>query len=211
MKTKSLLLAAVAASLGTASAFGAVSSNIVGYTKLSLAKGLNLVANTLDNKAGNNITVLFAALPADSTIFRYTGASFEAHDKVGDEADAWGSDGFALNPGESVFVQAAAAKDITLVGEVLTGLQTVAIAKGNNFVASKIPQAGKLDTALGFTTLAADSTVFTWGGTSYVASDYLGDGVWGTDDGTAPTIGVGQGMVVVAAAASTWSRTFTVN
>jgi hypothetical protein len=211
MKTKSLLLAAVAASLGTASAFGAVSSNIVGYTKLSLAKGLNLVANTLDNKAGNDVTVLFAALPADSTIFRWNGGGFNALDKVGDEADAWGDAGYPLAPGEAVFVQAAAAKDITLVGEVLTGLQEVNIIKGNNFVASKIPQAGKLDTALGFTTLAADSTVFTWGGTSYVASDYLGDGVWGTDDGTAPTVGVGQGLVVVSAAAGKWSRTFTVN
>ena len=213
MKTKSLLLAAVAASLGTASAFGAVSSNIVGYTKLSLAKGFNLVANTLDNKAGNDVTVVFAGIPSDSTVFRWNGNGFNALDKVGDGPTDWGDVGYALNPGESVFIQAAAAKDVTLVGEVLTGLQEINIIKGNNFVASKIPQAGKLDTALGFTTLAADSTVFTWNSTagSYIASDYLGGGVWGTDDGTAPTIAVGQGLVVQSAAAGKWSRTFTVN
>lgn len=213
MKTKSLLLAAVAASLGTASAFGAVSSNIVGYTKLSLAKGFNLVANTLDNKAGNKATVLFGALPADSSIFRWNGTGFNALDKVDAAADAWGDGDFALNPGESVFVQASAAVSVTLVGEVLTGVQDINIIKGNNFVASKVPQAGKLDTDLGFTTIAADSTVFTWDAVkgAYVASDYLGGGVWGTDDNKAPTIAVGQGLVVVSAAAGKWSRTFTVN
>jgi len=96
MKTKSLLLAAVAASLGAVSAFGAVSSNVVGYTKLSLSKGFNLVANTLDNKAGNDVTALFSALPADSTVFRWNGNGFNALDKVGDGAGDWGDAGYAL-------------------------------------------------------------------------------------------------------------------
>ena len=212
MKTKSLLLAAVAASLGAVSAFGAVSSNVVGYTKLSLSKGFNLVANTLDNKAGNDVTALFAALPADSTVYRWNGKGFNALDKVGDGVGAgdWGDKGYALAPGESVFVQASAAKDIVLVGEVLTGLQEVAIVKGNNFVASKIPQSGGLDTDLGFSTLAADSTVFTWDAKkgSYVASDYLGGNAWGTDSGKSPVIGVGQGLVIQSPAAGKWSRTF---
>ena len=213
MKTKSLLLAAVAASLGAVSAFGAVSSNVVGYTKLSLSKGFNLVANTLDNKAGNDVTALFGALPADSTVFQWNGNGFNALDKVGDGAGDWGEAGYSLAPGTSVFIQASAAKDIVLVGEVLTGLQEVAIVKGNNFVASKIPQSGGLDTALGFSTLAAESTVFTWDATkgSYVASDYLGGGAWGTDSGSSPVIGVGQGMVIQSAAAGKWSRTFAIN
>jgi len=205
MKTKSLLLLAAAASIGATTAFGAVSSNIVGYTKLTLKKGFNLVGNTLDNKSGNKATVVFGDTPENSAVFSWNGKGFNELDNVG--GGIWVGDDFALNPGQSVFVQVPSDATITLVGEVLTGQQDISLAKGFNFVASKIPQSGKIDTDLGFKPLDNDA-VFQWSGKAYVESDYV-DGVGFIP--ASPTIGVGEGVVVQTSGANKWSRNFTVN
>ena len=207
MKTKSLLLLAVAASIGATSAFAAVSSNIVGYTKLSLKKGFNLVGNTLDNKAGNKATVVLADVPENTAVFSWNGKGFNELDLVDKASATWVGTDFALNPGVSLFVQVPADASITLVGEVLTGQQDIALVKGNNFVASKIPQTGAIDTALGFAPLDNDA-VFQWNGKAYVESDYvLGVGFIPST----PSLAVGEGVVVQTSKASTWSRNFTVN
>lgn len=205
MKTKSLLLLAAAASIGATTAFGAVSSNIVGYTKLTLKKGFNLVGNTLDNKSGNKATVVFGDTPENTAVFSWTGKGFNELDNVG--GGIWVGDDFAFAPGAAVFVQVPADSTITLVGEVLTGTQDIALAKGFNFVASKIPQAGKIDTDLGFKPLDNDA-VFQWNGKAYVESDYV-DGVGFIP--SSPSLAVGEGVVVSTSAANKWSRTFTVN
>ena len=60
MNTKSLLLAAVVAAVGAVTGAAQVTSqNIVGYIRLSLNPGFNLVANQLNN--GNNTV---ATVPA---------------------------------------------------------------------------------------------------------------------------------------------------
>jgi len=205
MKTKSLLLLAAAASIGASSAFGAVSSNIVGYTKLSLKKGFNLIGNTLDNKAGNKATAVLGDTPENTAVFSWNGKGFNELDNVG--SGIWVGDDFTLAPGVAVFVQVPADASITLVGEVLTGAQSISLSKGFNFVASKIPQAGKIDADLGFKALDNDA-VFQWNGKSYVESDYV-DGVGYIP--SSPSLAVGEGVVIATGAANTWSRTFTVN
>ncbi len=205
MKTKSLLLLAVAASIGATSAFGAVSSNIVGYTKLTLKKGFNLVGNTLDNKAGNMATVVLADTPDNTAVFSWNGKGFNELDNLG--GGLWIGTDFALTPGISLFVQVPADASITLVGEVLTGQQDITLSKGNNFVASKIPQAGKIDSDLGYSP-ADNDAVFQWSGKSYVESDFLlGVGFIPSS----PSLAVGEGVVIQTAAAGKWSRNFTVN
>lgn len=205
MKTKSLLLLAAAASIGATTAFGAVSSNIVGYTKLTLKKGFNLVGNTLDNKSGNKATAVFTDTPENSAVFSWTGKGFNELDNVG--SGVWVGDDFTLAPGTAVFVQVPADATITLVGEVLTGQQDISLVKGFNFVASKIPQAGKIDSDLGFTALDSDA-VFQWNGKAYVESDYI-DGVGYLP--SSPSLAVGEGVVVQSTAVNKWSRNFTVN
>jgi hypothetical protein len=211
MKTQSLLLTAAAVCLGTASAF-AVSSNVVGYTSLSLAKGFNLVANTLDNKTGNDVEALFGSLPADSSILRWNGSGFSALNKLDVGPTDWDDVGYALNPGESIFVQASAATTVTLVGEVTQGQLNISLIKGNNFVASKVPQAGVIDTDLGYTPKADDS-VYTWNGNGYNAYNNL-DGTtsgWDSASGFGPSLAVGQGVIIQSSAAATWGRNFVVN
>jgi len=205
MKTKSLLLLAAAASIGATTAFGAVSSNIVGYTKLSLKKGFNLIGNTLDNKSGNKATVVLGDTPENSAVFSWNGKGFNELDNVG--SGIWVGDDFTLAPGLSVFVQVPADTSITLVGEVLTGQQSISLSKGFNFVASKVPQAGAIDSVLGFKALDNDA-VFQWNGKSYTESDYI-DGVGYVP--SSPSLAVGEGVVISTSGANTWSRNFTVN
>jgi len=212
MKTKSLL-ALVVAGLATPVAFAAVSSNIVGYTTLTLAEGYNLVANTLNNQTSNQVSDLFNSTPVATAVFRWNGAGFDEYDNFG---GAWGTPNnpTALLPGEAVFVQIPAGSgstSLTLIGQVQTGTQslTIVASPGYNFVSSVIPKAGALDTDLGYTPSLGDA-VFTWDSVAqgYVENDFFGAGAgWST--GSSPSLAIGQGIVLSAAAAGTWSQTFT--
>jgi len=204
MNKNLLALSVAAASAMTYSASAAVSSNIVGYVKLSLANGYNLVANPLNNTnpSGNTIGSLFGTI--DCAVSRWTGSGFATSDIVAG-AGVVSGDNFVLAPGESVFVFVTAPASVTTVGEALVGTQTVTGIKGNNFVASKIPLSGNFND-LGLNP-GDGGTVSTWTGSSYATYDYV-EGVGYIQD-PLPTVGVGQGLVVNALAPFTWSKTFT--
>lgn len=201
---KNILALSVAAAALASTASAAVSSNIVGYVKLNLAKGLNLISNPLDNTAanGNNVSTIFGGI--DCSVLRWNGTGFTSTDILAGVGIVGGAD-FALAPGEAVFVDVAAPSSVVTVGDALVGTQAKALAVGNNFVASLIPIAGTA-TELGLTP-PDGSTVLTWTGTGYTAFDTLGDGIWPT---TEPSFTVGQGFVVQASSAFTWTKTFTV-
>jgi hypothetical protein len=204
MNKNLLALSVAAASAMAFSASAAVSSNIVGYVKLTLAQGYNLVSNPLNNTNpdGNKIGQLFGTV--DCAVSRWTGSGFVTSDILPGVGVVSGTD-FVLAPGEAVFVFANTAGSVTLVGEALVGTQTVANTAGNNFVASKIPLSGDF-VALGLEP-SDGATVSTWTGTGYVTYDYL-EGV-GYIQTPLPTVAVGQGLVVNALTPFTWSKTFT--
>lgn len=203
---KNILALSVAAAALASTASAAVSSNIVGYVKLNLKKGLNLVSNPLSNTAanGNNVSTIFGAL--DCSVLRWNGTGFTSTDILAGGTILGGED-FALVPGVGVFVDVGADASVTTVGDaLLTG--TTAIAAGNNFVASTVPIAGTA-TELGLQPTDG-SSVLTWTGTGYTAFDTLGGGVWLGDE---PSFAVGQGFVVQVPANGTpftWTKTFTV-
>lgn len=201
---KNLLALTVAAASAMAFSASAASSNIVGYVKLSLAKGYNLVSNPLNNTnpAGNTIGALFGSI--DCAVSKWTGTGFATSDIVAG-AGVVSGDNFTLAPGEAVFVFVNDPASVTTVGEALVGTQTVAGVRGNNFVASKIPLSGNFDD-LGLNP-GDGGTVSTWTGSSYATYDYV-EGV-GYIQTPLPTIAVGQGLVVNALAPFTWSKTFT--
>jgi hypothetical protein len=201
---KNLLALSVASASALAfSASAAVSSNIVGYVKLNLTAGYNLVANPLNNtnQDGNTIGSLFGTV--DCAVSRWTGAGFATSDIVAGAGVVNGPN-FVLAPGESVFVNVTAPASVTLVGEALIGSQSTPVAAGNNFVASKIPLSGNL-TALGL--IPSDgATVSTWTGTTYATVDYV-EGVGYIQP--EPNVAVGQGLVVNALTPFTWTKSFT--
>ena len=202
---KNILALSVAAAALASSASAAVSSNIVGYVKLNLKKGLNLISNPLDNTAanGNNVATIFGGI--DCSILVWNGTGFTSTDILAG-VGVVGGDDFALAPGRGVFVDVGADTSVTTVGDALVGTQSTPVQTGNNFVGSKVPIAGTA-TELGLD--APDgSAVLTWTGTGYTAYDTLGGGIWPSGE---PSFTVGQGFVIQASAPFTWTKTFTVN
>lgn len=211
MRRTTLLLPAIAAM--TVSAFAATSSNIVGYVKLNLRPKFNLIANQLDNGAGNKVVDLFKApLPEGFAVSKYTGSSFLT---ISIADGSWEGDdlNMSLAPGEGVFVNnTGAASTVTFVGEVKTGASTVNLAADRySIVSSVVPQQLKLDTASGFPAAEGD-LVSRYTGTSFL-TDGIADGAWeGDSGGEAPTVQVGEAFFVKnVGAAAAWTRTFTVN
>jgi hypothetical protein len=208
---KNLLALSVAVTALASSASAAVSSNIVGYVNLTFKKGLNLVSNPLNNTAanGNNISNLFGDSLGDAFIYTWNGSSYVTSsflDGVG-LTGLPGSD-IAIPPGVSFFVEVDVDKTVTFVGDALVGTQTQPIITGNNFVASKIPISGTFS-ELGLGATDGD-TVYTWNN-GFVANDYavLVEGQPGTWTPN-PVIAVGQGVIMVAIAPNTWTKTFNV-
>jgi hypothetical protein len=222
MKTQSLLLTAAAVCLGATSAFGAVSSNIVGYTKLSLVQGLNLIGNTLDNKNGNKIADVIPLAPDGANVYTFDGANFSVvqyfqNDTSNPAAGGVWSGDATLAPGTGFFIDVPSATSLTFVGEVLQGSLSNPIPSGLSIKSSQVPQAGALD-ALGL--LAGDGdTVYYYQGSGYTGYQFFANdttnpaagGVWSTPDNAAPQLAVGQAVFYASGGAATWKRTFTVN
>src|ERR1035437_1960290 len=104
MRTKTLLLTAV---LGVASIVAALAAdpvysvNAVGYVNVVLKKGFTIVANPL-NAGDNHLSKIFPAnLAPDTTIYRFTGGSFQSSSFALDDSGvmAWDND-FVITPGE---------------------------------------------------------------------------------------------------------------
>jgi hypothetical protein len=206
MRTKTLLLTAALCAAGIATSKAQVYSvNAVGYVNTALKAGYNLISNPLDNKAanGNTIANLFAAADPDTVFFVFDGTKYSSAD-----VPPFGGaiEGAAANtviaPGNGLFVQAPAAKTITFVGEVPSGSLSNSIPKGFSIKASQVPQAGKLQTDLGYTPEENDQ-VFQWNGTKYTSSTFQ-FGAWDSE----PTIGVGEAFFLNSASAKGWTRLF---
>jgi hypothetical protein len=209
MRRTTLFLTALAAA--TASSFAATSSNIVGYVKLSLGQGFTMVANQLDNGAGNKVTALFAGVPDGFSVYKYTAGNFISIQLLG---GAWEGDDvdMTLAPGEGVFVESPSATTATFVGEVKTGSSTVNIGAGFSIISSVVPQQLALDGASSFPAANGDTVYrFIPAARAYESDQFLG-GAWeGDSGGAAPTVKVGEAFWVQTAAAKAWTRTFNVN
>lgn len=206
---KNLLALSLAAAAAASTASAAVSSNIVGYVKLPIKKGYNLVSNPLLNTAagGNKISNIFGAIDCD--VLSWDGTKFKTSSILAGSGVVSGDD-FSLAPGTAVFVfNANGDTTVTVVGDAVTGTQNNPIGANNNFVASIIPIGGKVTTDLGLTPTDG-TTLATWNGSGYVTIDWLGgptDGSWVEGE---PSLAVGQGAVVNALTPFTWTKTFVV-
>ena len=202
MNTKSLLLAAVVAAVGAVSGSAQVTSqNIVGYVRLSLAKGNNLIGNQLNN--GNNAIGTVLNVPDGTAVYKFTGGKYVANSYVD---GAWDAPAMTLPPGDGFFINVPAATTITLIGEVSLN-NSAALAAGFNLLSVPVPLAGGLtDAAAGGLTAAEGDAVYQWAGNKFALSEYV-DGAWAP---AAPTVKVGEGFFLKGAA-RTYTRNFSVN
>jgi len=202
MNTKSLLLAAVVAAVGAVSGSAQVTSqNIVGYVRLSLAKGFNLIGNQLNN--GNNAIGTVLNVPEGTTVYKFSGGKYSPNSFLD---GAWEDTAMKLSPGEGFFINVPNATTITLIGEVSLN-NSVNIASGFNLVAVPLPIAGSLSApaAGGFQGVEGDN-VFQWTGTGFSQKSFI-DGGWDSD----PTVKVGEGFFLQTSTARTYTRNFSVN
>jgi hypothetical protein len=201
MNSKTLLLLGAVGALAMASAEAQVYSvNAVGYVNVSLPAGFSLISNPL-NAADNKYSALFPNVDIGTTIYKWTGTTYASSTYLG----VWSPDD-TLAPGEGVFIQLAAPKTITFVGDVLQGALSTALPAGFSIKSSKVPQSAGLD-ALGFPADIGDS-VYLFNRTSQTYSSFTYLGVWSP---SVPTPAVGESFFVSRAAAGTWTRNFSVN
>jgi len=220
MRTKTLLLAAALSAAGIAASLAqsnVYSLNVVGYVNINLAAGFNLIANPLDlDGYGTNntvLTVFSTNLPSGSTVFAFSGGAYAnpaaSYGTKGGWAGGVAAANAALNPGGGVFVQVPSAATVTVVGNVLQGALAKPYPAGFSILSSKVPQAGLLQTDLGYAPGSGDLVYkFNSAGQNYPpASSYGTKGGWAPSQ---PSMGVGEAFFLSSTLGGTWTRNFTV-
>jgi hypothetical protein len=158
-----------------------LSQNAVGYVKVSMGAGeLALVTHQFVDIDGNPqtpSTVIGDQMPVNSRLFTWNGTSYDIEDYLAGtktNPNAWAPDTATIEPGIGFFLEASAAADVFLLGEVPSDATTDITAQ-------------PALTALGFpypaneywtnTAIAASAELndrfFTWNGSSYDIEDYL--------------------------------------
>ena len=206
MRTKTLLLTAAICAAGVLSSMAAnvTSVNVVGYVNVSVPKGFSFIANQLVG-ASSTLASLIPNPPVtdtETTVVYKWNAGFDGNSFVGE----WDNPDATLNPGDGALIYAPAAFTVTFVGEVKQGTLNVAVPAGFSILSSQVPQSGGLVTDLKFTP-PDGSTVYKWNA-GFDGNSVIG-GEW---DAGEPQIDVGSAFLFFnAGAATSWSRTFTVN
>jgi hypothetical protein len=229
MRTKTILLSAVAGVLSSASLMAQVYSlNAVGYINVTVPPGFSIIANQL-NTTNNFITPLLDTQLLDGnhngvTIYKYdsvlgfddtmivTGTGPGTADWQGNASTS------TLNPGEGAFIFSPFTTNFTLtfVGTVPTGSLTNVIKQNFNLVSSITPQSAGLDTGLGLVPQPGDTVYFYDPVNGYDATYVYGTTSWQRSNGSlpaSPTPNVGQGFFYFSPSASgnTWVNNFSVN
>jgi hypothetical protein len=155
MRTKTLLLTAAFAVATAATSMAQVySENVVGYVNVTLNTGFNLLANPLvgGTNKNNGILQVLPSVPNGTVLSKlnangigfttdlyFEGAWYDQNDQIS---------ATTLAPGEGFFLEnsSGSASNITFVGEVKTGTNSVAIRGGGglSLVGSVVPQTYEL-------------------------------------------------------------------
>ena len=218
MKIKSLLIAAAALAVGAVTSQAQVySQNIVGYVNVSFNTGYTIFANPLSNDStGTNNTlqsVFSTNLPSGSVVYAFSGGAYATPSAGYSTKSGWtggtNAANVALRAGSAVFVKVGSSNTVTITGNVVTGTNLVSYINGYNLIGSPTPQAGLLQTALGYVPTSGD-VVYQFNPTSQQynspASGYGTKGGW--SGGGQPNLGVAEGFFLKSAAVSggTWTQ-----
>jgi hypothetical protein len=219
MRTKTLLLTAALSAAGVASSLAQAvySVNAVGYVNTTIVPKFNLVSNPLNNTEanGNTIKSLFASLPFGTQVYKFNGTGFDIatkDDLVGDYDPAPVANA-TVTPGQGVFVlnNGTQTHTVTFVGEVPQGNPlTVNIPAGFSIISSPVPQAGNIQTDLGFTPAGGDQLYF-WDEATQKYTIHTWDAEFASWDINPPNLGVGEAIFIRKNAAGVWNRNFSVN
>jgi hypothetical protein len=173
----------------------------------------NLIANQLDyDGTGTNntlATVFGTSLPNNTIIQAWNGSGF-ASDTYS-TSSGWTTTANAivngsLQPGSGFFIKTKASTNITLVGNVIIGTNTVPVVAGVSVVAPLAPIAGTLDKTNSFP-IANNNIVQVWNGTGYNAFTYSSSTGWNPSD---PQLAVGQSVFINVKKSTNWTQVLNV-
>jgi hypothetical protein len=191
--------------------------NAVGYVNTTLIPGFNLISNPLNNTEanGNTIRSLFGGLPEGTQVYKFTGTRFDIATRDDLAGNGWDDEAVSnqtVVPGQGVFVRLnpGANQTVTFVGEVPQGDLTINIPAGFSIISSAVPQAGNVDTQLGFDPAGGDQLYF-WNESTQRYSIHTYDADFAEWDVALPNVEVGEAFFIRKNAAGTWRRTFNVN
>ncbi len=221
MKTKTTLLTALVAFAGGASLMAQVYSvNMVGYINLTTPPGFSLVANQLTT--GGNTLNQVLPLPADmveAQVFTFSNnnSNVDIYD-----GSAWLDNNSGnpstttIAPGKGFFFYNPKTTNVTvtLVGEVMTGTNSVTLPPGYKLVSTIVPQQLSLSAANGFPQVL-ETLYLTFANNNYTT--LINDGSQWLDNSTGNPVdaqpAVGQGFFIYNPGSTdmTWTRSFSVN
>jgi hypothetical protein len=181
------------------------SINVVGYVNVPLASGFNLIQNPL-NQLGNTIADVLPTMPDGTLVYLYTPAS--GFFVVQYDGEWLPNANAVVAPGMGFFLRPPQATTVTFIGEVPQGTLATPFSAGYNLVGSRVPQTGKLVADLHYP-VTHGTTIYRYStGGIYTVYDYTTLFGWWPSE---PTIAVGEGFWSHQAAATSWTRTFSVN
>jgi len=192
---------------------GECCSSAIGFTRVTAEAGRTLIGNQLDASPDNTLDSVFAqtALPAGTAVQKWNGGGYDFYTNSG---GVWLPNGGAtLAPGEGAFIVNPTTNSFTVafVGLVREGELINPLAVSYNWVSSMVPQAGGVQSVLGYNPDSGD-IVLKWSVTNFVGYMYY-EGEWfdGADEPVAePVINVGEGFIIQNNTGSpkNWTRNF---
>jgi len=221
------MAAGAAASMAQSNVY---SLNVVGYVNVTVNPGFNLIANPLDDGAGNQLQNIAATTIDGANVYIYTGTGYGVQDSYVDGLGWQAATPTVIAPGTGFWFQVPPVNqgghttNITFVGTVLQGTTTNSLLGGHyNMISSKAPVAKQLGyigdgtaagTTWGFPAGDGDNAFFYsnpggYTGGSYGYTDGLG---WDDVTGLGPVTTVARGFWLqkTTSASTNWVETFTV-
>jgi hypothetical protein len=225
MRTKTLLLTAALVAAGVASSMAqsnVYSLNIVGYYNVPVNGSLTAVANSLNNGTPANRADQVIPYSDGDNIQVWSGVSWDIYTMDSGAGTGWADvnssdvqlvDLPTLSPGKGFFYgRAGSLTNITFVGEVPTGTNTVNITLSLNALGSPLPYGGAIETGPIGLPIADGDNVQLWNGVQWVLNTRdSGAGTGWADvnssDVPEPTLSVGQGFFYGKAGGNiTWTQ-----
>jgi hypothetical protein len=196
-------------------------SQLIGFTRVTVGPGPEtcpgtnaLIANQLDAPV-NTLDGLFniepnhtmpdgSSLPAGSEIEKWNSGGF--YDIYTWNGTDWGGNGsVTLAPGEGAFLVIPTNNPpvtVTFVGSVREGQLTIPLPQGCNMVSLMLPEAGGIQSVLGYQPYNHDQVLF-WNGNGFRSFTYViskGNPRWTSE----PVLNVGQAVFINTTTNKTW-------
>jgi hypothetical protein len=188
------------------------SDNIYGFDRFTAPAGDSLIASPLSASA-NTAAGVIPNPPVGTKLYKWNEGTSQYEINTYGTADtggyAWSVPGMSLAPGEGAILRTptGTAVPLSFIGNVLQGSLNISMPAlpAKSIRSSKVPQAGSLQSLLGFAPVQNDTIYrMTPGAGTYTTYTYA-NGAWTPSQ---PTINVGESFWIYTSTARTWSRTF---